>query len=175
MGGALSPLGDPPLLVGFLHGVSFFWPVQHLWLQTLIVVSLLLAIFYVFDICMCRAFETLPSARLYTEPIKVRGGVNVALIAVIIGAILGSAFWHPGATFNIGGTSLVLENLLRDAVLVLTALASLWLTQEEHRHRNGFTWEPIAEVAKLFAGIFVCIIPVLAMLRRPGGAVHLAA
>jgi Na+/H+ antiporter NhaD/arsenite permease-like protein len=165
VGGALSPLGDPPLFVGFLHGVSFFWPLQHLWLQSLIVVVLLLAIFFVFDICMCRAFETVPSASLYTEPIKVRGLINVALIAVILGAILGSAFWHPGVTFNIGGTNLALENLVRDTVLILTAFASLRLTAEEHRRQNGFTWEPIAEVAKLFAGIFVCIIPVLAMLQ----------
>jgi Na+/H+ antiporter NhaD/arsenite permease-like protein len=165
IGGALSPLGDPPLFVGFLHGVSFFWPVQHLWLQTLIVVSLLLVIFYVFDICMCRAFETVPSASLYTEPIRVSGLINIALIAVIIGAILGSALWRPGISFDIGGVHLALESLVRDAVLFLTAFASLWLTHEEHRHRNGFTWEPILEVAKLFAGIFVCIIPVLAMLQ----------
>jgi Na+/H+ antiporter NhaD/arsenite permease-like protein len=165
VGGALTPLGDPPLFVGFLHGVSLFWPVQHLWLQTMIVMLVLLATFFVFDICMCRAFETVPSASLYNEPIKVRGLINVALIAAIIGAILGPAFWHPGLTFNIDGTNLVRENLVRDTVLILTAFASLRLTAEEHRRRNGFAWEPIAEVTKLFAGIFVCIIPVLAMLQ----------
>jgi Na+/H+ antiporter NhaD/arsenite permease-like protein len=58
-----------------------------------------------------------------------------------------------------------LQNLVRDGALIVIALASLWLTPDEHRKTNDFTWEPIAEVAKLFAGIFVCIIPVLAMLE----------
>ena len=165
VGGALTPLGDPPLFVGFLHGVSFFWPVQHLWLQTMIVVLLLLATFFVFDFYMCRAFETQPPASVHTEPIKVRGLVNIALIAVIIGAILGSAFWHPGVEFEVSGTHVALQNLARDAVLILAALASLWLTEGEDRKANGFTFEPIREVAILFAGIFVAIIPVMAMLK----------
>jgi Na+/H+ antiporter NhaD/arsenite permease-like protein len=67
--------------------------------------------------------------------------------------------------FEIHGTVLELQNLMRDAVLLLLALLSLALTPNEHREANGFTWEPIAEVAILFAGIFACIIPVLAMLQ----------
>jgi Na+/H+ antiporter NhaD/arsenite permease-like protein len=87
------------------------------------------------------------------------------LVALIIAAILGSAIWRPGITFNVSGTAVALQNILRDAALVLIALASLWLTPNEHREANGFSWEPIREVAKLFAGIFVTIIPVLAMLQ----------
>jgi Na+/H+ antiporter NhaD/arsenite permease-like protein len=68
-------------------------------------------------------------------------------------------------TLDIYGTHVELQNLVRDGALVLIALASLWLTPDEHRAANDFTWEPIREVAKLFAGIFVCIIPVLAMLE----------
>ena len=67
--------------------------------------------------------------------------------------------------FNIAGTEIELRNLLRDGVLILIALLSLWLTPEEHRATNGFTWEPIREVAILFAGIFIAIIPVVAMLH----------
>ena len=67
-------------------------------------------------------------------------------------------------TFNLYGTDVALQNILRDAALALVALASLWLTPNEHREANGFSWEPIREVAYLFAGIFACIIPVLAML-----------
>src|SRR6185295_15524573 len=96
--------------------------------------------------------------------IALRGSINFALIGLIIAAILGSALWKPGVTFNVYGTGVALQNILRDAALVLIALASLWLTPDEHREANGFTWEPIREVAKLFAGIFVTIIPVLAML-----------
>ena len=73
--------------------------------------------------------------------------------------------WKPGITLTIYGTGVELQNLLRDGALIVIALASLWLTPREHRAANEFTWEPIREVAKLFAGIFVCIIPVLAMLE----------
>jgi Na+/H+ antiporter NhaD/arsenite permease-like protein len=162
IGGALSPLGDPPLFVGFLRGVSFFWPVQHLWLQTLIVAAPILVMFLILDIWLSRHEPARDG-----EPIAIRvhGLVNLALIALIIAVILGSAIWKPGVVFAVYGTDVALQNILRDAVLVLAALASLWLTPNEHRKANGFSWEPIREVAKLFAGIFVTIIPVLAMLQ----------
>ena len=70
-----------------------------------------------------------------------------------------------GVVFDIYGTKVEVQNLLRDGVLILVALASLWLTPEEHRAANGFSWEPIREVAILFAGIFVAIVPVMAMLQ----------
>ncbi len=163
VGGALTPLGDPPLFVGFLRGVSFTWPLQHLWLQTLIVAVLVLVASVVVDFCfMC--FHAIPE-KTGKNPIRVRGLINIALIAVIIGAILLSAVWRPGVEFDVYGTHVALQNLVRDAVLVLTAFASLWLTENEHRAANGFTFEPIREVAILFAGIFVAIIPVLAMLQ----------
>jgi Na+/H+ antiporter NhaD/arsenite permease-like protein len=162
IGGALSPLGDPPLFVGFLRGVEFFWPLKHIWLQTLIVAAPLLVVFLALDTWLSRNEPTRSN-----EPIaiQIHGLVNFALIALIIAAILGSAVWKPGITFNIYGTEIALQNILRDAMLVLIALASLWLTPDEHREVNGFSWEPIREVAKLFAGIFVTIIPVLAMLQ----------
>jgi Na+/H+ antiporter NhaD/arsenite permease-like protein len=73
--------------------------------------------------------------------------------------------------FDLYGTPLALENLARDGALIAIALASLVLTREQHREANGFSWEPIREVALLFANIFVCIVPVLAMLgAREHGA-----
>ena len=164
IGGALTPLGDPPLFVGFLRGVEFSWTAQHLWLQTAIVAVLVLAIFFALDVWIART-EQQPAASKKSAPIKVHGLVNIALIGIIIAAILLSAVWKPGIAFDLYGTSLELQNLLRDAVLILLALASLWLTKDEHRAANGFTFEPIREVAILFAGIFVCIIPVMAMLQ----------
>jgi Na+/H+ antiporter NhaD/arsenite permease-like protein len=163
IGGALSPLGDPPLFVGFLRGVDFFWPARNLWLQTGIVSALVLAMFFAADAWFARndkASQVAPFKR-----IRVRGTINLALIALIIASILFSAAWKPGIEFDIVGTTVALQNLVRDAVLVLLALLSLWLTPDEHRAANGFTWEPIKEVAKLFAGIFVAIIPVLAILQ----------
>ena len=68
-------------------------------------------------------------------------------------------------SFSLLGTTIELQNLARDGALILIALASLWLTPDEHRAANGFSWEPIREVAKLFAAIFVTIAPVLAMLQ----------
>src|SRR6185295_2249912 len=80
-------------------------------------------------------------------------------------AILGSALWKPGVVFDVLDTKVELQNLARDGVLLLVAGLSLWLTPDEHRKANGFTFEPIREVAILFAGIFTCIIPVLAVLE----------
>ncbi len=163
VGGALTPLGDPPLFVGFLRGIDFFWTAQHLWMQTAIVAGLLLAAFFALDLWFSRG-EASRSEAPAAEPPGVRGRINFLLLAAIIVAILGSAAWKPGIEFDISGTKVALQNLLRDAALVIIALLSLWLTADEHRAANGFTWEPIREVAKLFAGIFIAIIPVLAML-----------
>ena len=163
IGGALSPLGDPPLFVGFLRGVDFFWTAQHLWMQTMIVAVLVLAIFFVVDTLKFRA-EPAPDAGA-SVALAVRGRRNIALIVLIVAAILLSAAWQPGIAFDIHGTKVELQNLARDAALIVIALASMWLTPDEHRAANGFTFEPIREVAILFAGIFVAIIPVLAMLQ----------
>ena len=164
VGGALTPLGDPPLFVGFLRGVDFFWPARHLWMQTAIVAVLLLALFILLDLWLFRRDAPL-TEDVAGEPIRVRGLVNLLLIALIVASILLSATWQPEINFDIYGTKVVLQNIVRDAALVLIALLSLWWTADEHREANGFTWEPIKEVAKLFAGIFIAIIPVLAMLH----------
>ena len=163
IGGALTPLGDPPLFVGFLHGVDFLWPAQNLWLQTLIVSVLVLAIFVIVDLWLFR-YET-TQAQPLSEPPRLRGLINFVLFGAIIAAILGSAAWKPGIAFHVNTVNVELQNVLRDGALVLIAIMSLLLTRDEHRAANGFTWEPIREVAILFAGIFVAIAPVMAMLQ----------
>ena len=177
VGGALTPLGDPPLFVGFLHGVDFFWTARHLWLQTAIAAALLLTAFVVVDTVLYRR-EPRGRAIRPTCPARVRvlGGVNFVLIALIIAVIILTAVWQSGIAFDVLGTEVALQNLVRDAALVVIALLSLWLTPNEHREENGFTWEPIREVAILFAAIFIAIIPVLAMLQAgQGGSVRAAA
>ncbi|MBI3701952.1 MAG: sodium:proton antiporter [Afipia sp.] len=164
VGGALSPLGDPPLFVGFLRGVDFFWTAQNLWLQTAIVAGLLLAMFVAIDLWHYRT-EDKPVAAKAATPVVIRGLVNLPLIGAIIASILIAAVVKTGVAFDMLGTKVAIENLLRDLVLVVIALLSLWLTKDEHRAANGFTWEPIREVAKLFAAIFTAIVPVLAMLE----------
>jgi Na+/H+ antiporter NhaD/arsenite permease-like protein len=167
VGGALTPLGDPPLFVGFLRGVDFLWTMEHLAAPTIFVALILLACFYLLDSWISRREGPYEPRRDPTPPqrIGIQGLVNLVLVAGIIGAILLSAAWDPGVSWDVEGTELELQNLVRDGLLVAMALLSLWLTHEEHRKANGFTWEPIREVAKLFAAIFVAIIPVLAMLR----------
>ena len=86
-------------------------------------------------------------------------------IAIIISAILISASWKPGITFTLQGNVLELQNLLRDGVFIFVTLLSIALTTRQVRVANGFSWAPIREVAVLFAGIFICIAPVMAMLQ----------
>src|ERR1700722_17605711 len=166
IGGALSPLGDPPLFIGFLNGVDFFWPGQHLWQQTAFVAGCVLAVFIVIDVWFYFGDQKAVAVDDETQraPLRVRGIVNLILLALIVAAVIDSAIWKPGISFSVYGTTLELQNIARDGVLFFAALLSLWLTPDEHREANGFSWEPIVEVAILFAGIFVCAVPVLAML-----------
>jgi Na+/H+ antiporter NhaD/arsenite permease-like protein len=166
IGGALSPLGDPPLFVGFMRGVDFFWTARHIWFETALVAGWVLAVFIALDVWYYRKDRLIATVGESRPPAKlaVSGGINVLLIAGIIVAMLAAAMWKPALSVDVYGTTLEVGNIARDAVLVLIAILSLVLTPNEHREANGFTWEPIAEVAILFAGIFVCIIPVVAML-----------
>ena len=165
IGGALSPLGDPPLFIGFLNGVDFFWPAQQLWQPTVFVVGCVLVIFVVLDVWFYRKDRRVaPVGEAAGGKLRVHGIVNLPLLAVIIGAVIVSALWKPGVAFTVYGTALPLQDLLRDGVLILVALASLALTPDEHREANGFSWQPILEVAILFAGIFICAAPIRAML-----------
>jgi Na+/H+ antiporter NhaD/arsenite permease-like protein len=167
IGGSLSPLGNPPLFAGFLRGVDFLWTSRHLLLPTAFAGALILAVFLAVDVWFYRQDRRITTVGEWRPPARLglRGGINFLLIAGILAAILASAIWRPGISFNIYGTALDLQNLVRDAILLLVALVSLLLTPNEHREANGFTFEPIIEVAILFGGIFTCIIPVTAMLQ----------
>jgi Na+/H+ antiporter NhaD/arsenite permease-like protein len=168
IGGALTPLGDPPLFVGFLRGVDFFWTAQHLWMQTAIMAGLALATFVAVDVWFYRKDRLITMVgeqRPAAMNLRVQGSINLVLIAAIVAVILGASLWRPGITYNLYGTVVPLQELVRDGALIALAMLSLLLTPNEHREANGFTWEPIREVAILFAGIFACLIPVLAMLQ----------
>ncbi|TGR24339.1 sodium:proton antiporter [Mesorhizobium sp. M8A.F.Ca.ET.202.01.1.1] len=167
IGGSLTPLGDPPLFVGFLRGVDFFWTTANLWRETLFVVVVVLAVFLAIDLILHRREAGAPKIKDPTPDTKVRlrGLANLPLLAGVIGAILLSAAWRPGVSFSVFGVGLELQNLVRDAIILALALLSLPLSHKSHRRANGFNWGPIAEVAKLFAGIFICIVPVVAILR----------
>lgn len=167
IGGSLTPLGDPPLFVGFLRGVDFFWTTTHIFKETLLVGGIVLAAFVVLDVVLHRREGGMPKIKDPTpdSKVRIRGLANLPLLAGVIGAILLSAAWKPGISFSVQGVEVELQNLVRDAIIVALALISLVVTRKEYRAANGFAWEPIEEVAKIFAGIFICIVPVVAILR----------
>ncbi|WP_293868880.1 sodium:proton antiporter [uncultured Alsobacter sp.] len=167
IGGSLTPLGDPPLFLGFLRGVDFFWTTKALLGPTLLCAAVLLALFYVLDTVLYRRDGAQKPLRDPTPDKRIRllGVANFALIGVAVAAILMSGIWKPGIEVTVLGVHVPLQNIVREAVMIGVGLASLALSKAEHRRANGFDWEPIREVAKLFAAIFVCIVPVLAMLQ----------
>ncbi len=171
VGGSLTPLGDPPLFLGFLQGVSFFWTAGHLWGETLFLLVALLVVFWVVDAWLYRKegvtrVDPTPDApRLGLE-----GAINLLPLAVAVGLVLMSGTWKPGIVFDLGGTPLPLQALVRDLGLVAVAAASLWLTPAGVREKNQFSWAPMQEVAKLFIAIFLTMVPVIAMLKAgPAG------
>ena len=165
IGGSLTPLGDPPLFLGFLRGVDFFWTTTHLWPQTVFSLAILLGLFFAIDSWLYRKEGVIPADPTPDSGLRVTGLVNVALIGCAIAAIIMSGVWKPGLGVTILGVQIELQNVLRELVMIGVGLASLALTKKADRMANGFNWEPLREVAKLFAAIFVCIIPVMAMLQ----------
>ena len=164
IGGSLTPLGDPPLFLGFLRGVDFFWTTTHLLPETAFVVGLLLTLFFLIDCYLYRKDGHTPPDPTPDDPLRVRGGVNFVLMGVIIGALLFSASVDLGSV-DVFGITIQLRNLVRDAIMVAVVFGSIAWTSSADHDANGFSWAPMAEVAKLFAGIFVTIIPVIAMLH----------
>jgi Na+/H+ antiporter NhaD/arsenite permease-like protein len=165
IGGALTPLGDPPLFLGFLKGVSFFWTTTHLFAEMLVCAIVLLALFYAIDSYWYRKEGHIKRDPTPEKPVRIEGGVNIILLAVIVGAVLASGTWNPGIHFSVFHVTLELQNVLRDLVLVAICFLSLRLTSRASRTDNGFSWGPMLEVAKLFAGIFITIAPALAILK----------
>ena len=168
IGGSLTPLGDPPLFLGYLKGVGFFWTTVHMVEETVFAAGILLAVFWVLDNRLYHsdeAFKALRDPTPDTKGIGLRGLANLALLGVVVAAVLMSGSWKPGIAWMVGGVELELQNVARDAILIGAGLTSLAITPKEIRRANEFGWGPILEVAKLFAGIFVTIIPVIAMLK----------
>jgi Na+/H+ antiporter NhaD/arsenite permease-like protein len=164
LGGSLTPLGDPPLFLGFLRGVDFFWTTTHLFHETVFAAVVLLALFFVIDRHFYLKEGIARPDPTPDSPVRLRGGINMALILVIIAAILMSALVDFGG-MHLAGFEIKWANVLRDVILLGVTVASVRLTPTPDREANGFTWGPIVEVAKLFAGIFACLIPVMAMLQ----------
>jgi Na+/H+ antiporter NhaD/arsenite permease-like protein len=162
-GGLLTPLGDPPLFLGFLQGVEFTWTLR-LWPQWLLVNGLVLAVFFVWDRLADRfekpdalgPRETGPDPTTPpNEPLRVEGWqLNGPLMLGVIAAVLAQKY----VPFPVS-----------ELAMVGLTLVSLWKTPKPWREANGFGWGPMVEVAVLFAGIFVTMGPALALLQEHGG------
>lgn len=165
-GGSLTPLGDPPLFLGFLKGVDFFWTVKTIFPETLFLVGMLLALFYALDSYFYhRREELLPRDPTPDAPVGFDGMRNFWLLGVIVYLVLLSGLWKSPVEFDVAGTPVGLPGLVRDIGLILVTIVSLKITPASVHQDNQFSWGPMQEVAKLFAGIFLTIIPVIAMLR----------
>jgi Na+/H+ antiporter NhaD/arsenite permease-like protein len=173
VGGSLTPLGDPPLFLGFLKGVEFFWTTTHLFAETLLVALPLLVAFFLLDSYYYRKETDRPIVPVGKGRLGVEGLVNVVLLGGVVGAVLMSGIWDPGISFSIYHNEIPLQNLARDILLIAIALLSLRLTPKTAHESNAFSWGPMLEVAKLFASIFLTIVPVIAILRAgPDGALR---
>lgn len=176
LGGLLTPLGDPPLFLGSLNGVSFGWTLR-LWPQWLVGVGLSLAAFLIVD---WRAWRREPAAALKMEGLhfhrlRIRGRINVLLIALVMICVLLESPRVGAAAGQWLGRDLTLLWPWCDMVMIALALASITTTHRERRAENRFSWSPIVEVIIVFAGIFVTMVPAIHLLQIHGPALGLNA
>ena len=163
IGGSLTPLGDPPLFLGFLHGVPFFWTF-HLFPHLMFEALLLLGLFYIIDRHFYKKEEIIIDPDEKKIPLKILGAHNFLFLVGIIGGVLLSGYWKIGK-FEFLGVHITIEDQVRNLILIAMGILALLTTSKELREENEFSWFPIKEVAILFAGIFATMVPALAILR----------
>ncbi|MFT6816574.1 MAG: Na+/H+ antiporter NhaD/arsenite permease-like protein [Myxococcota bacterium] len=168
IGGALTPIGDPPLFLGYLRGVPFFWTLFNLWHIWLPVILVLLVMFFVLDTIMYKreSPEDLKRDDGNVEPLGLEGNLNFLLLGGVIAAVLllSPDSEHPGFR----------DYYVREIAMFGLAGISMALTSRSIRERNKFEWGPIAEVGALFLGIFVAMIPATALLQVHGTTIGLS-
>ncbi len=173
IGGGLTPLGDPPLFLGFLKGVDFMWTVKHMLPPVLMNSAILLVLFFIIDsYFFSKKDERLaPAENAVRSPLKIMGRWNFLLLLAVIASVLMSGVWKPGISIEILGTPVALQSIVRDILLLAITLVSLKITPKPIRAGNEFNWDPMLEVGKLFLDIFITIAPVIAILKA-GEAGH---
>lgn len=166
VGGALTPIGDPPLFLGFLRGVPFWWVIQHCWQAWALTVGILLAVFYAFD---ARNFRRAPKdvreKETAHEHWMFRGGKNLIWLGVVLAAVF--------LPKDIQETTLLGVFSIPALVMFAAATASYFLTKQEVHEANDFNFGPVKEVGYLFVGIFLTMIPALQILQS-GEAVQIS-
>ncbi len=165
IGGSLTPF--PPLYLGFLNGVDFFWTLKTMLGPLLFVGGILLALFYVIDrLAWNRESADGEARRRASSRIRIEGLHNVLYLVVVGMTVLASGVWQRLATVPVGlGIEMPASGLVRDFILIAVSILSWQTTKQSIRVENAFTWAPIQEVAMLFAGIFITMIPMIAVLH----------
>lgn len=164
IGGSLTPVGDPPLYLGFLRGVGFFWPTTHLFGEFLFCVAVLLALYWVLDTLAWNRERPVPPVEGRKEKLAIEGWINVWLVGAIVSVVIAMGYVKLGEVHLLGQPMEAERAIGILLFLVITAI-SVRCTAPALREANGFAWGAILEVAKLFAAIFICMAPVLAILR----------
>jgi len=164
IGGALTPIGDPPLFLGYLRGVPFFWTLTALWQPWLVTVGMLLVVFFVMDTVLYgredAASKQLDASQL--EPLSLQGSINFLLLAGVIACVL---VLSPET-----GVNDFRQYYAREAGMALLTVASVFATSRAIREGNNYEWGPIIEVAALFLGIFIAMIPATTLLQQHGAS-----
>lgn len=187
IGGCLTPVGDPPLFLGFLRGVPFFWTMKLLPILGF-AVAVLGAIFFVIDTVLYKkelAAGRVPiQENVEREPIKIEGAHNFIFIVMVVGSVILNGLLSSNPMFanpetgelyglNIGGVVLPFTSIVQMSIILVAAGLSMKTTRKETREANAFTFAPIEEVAQLFIGIFITMIPALALLKAHGSELGL--
>ncbi len=163
IGGAATPLGDPPLFIGFLKGVDFFWFIQHLAPVLFGTIFVLCGLFYIVDTILFKKetgyFET-DRDNVFFE---IKGARNLFFLVLVLLTVISCQF---KGSFKIAGETYNYSSVLRNVILVSIAGMSLKLTHKNIREENGFTFAPIREVAEFFVAIFITVAPILAILSK---------
>ncbi len=165
IGGSLTPLGDPPLFLGYLQGVPFWWPMQHLFWPMIKMLTILLAVFWILDHYFLVKDDPQPKARGDGERrLHITGFRNFPILIAIVVSVWMFGAWDSAP--QSGLFDLTWAELGRDLTLFCLAALSWKVTPGTVRYYNNYSWEPFKEVAKIFLGIFTTIIPVIQMLHQ---------
>ena len=164
IGGSLTPLGDPPLFLGFLKGVDFTWTLTAMLPPMLVAVAILSVVFFIMDTYYYKKEPGQPEKSTNGEKLGLEGTANLALLPLIPISFL-VASMKLGTAFTVHHVAMPTASLLQVCILLVITVASLIITKNEVRTANEFTWEPIVEVGKLFATIFITMVPPIAMLK----------
>ena len=171
IGGSLTPLGDPPLFLGFLNGIDFFWTTKNMLYPMILASVALIVLFYFIDLYFLRK-ERIDSYKNDKVSIKMYGTSNLFLLGLVVLVVIVSGVWKSDSSnpqhwaISLYNTCILTYGVLFQVIsLLIITFISLKITPNDLRLKNSFSWEPIKEVAKLFATIFITIVPVIEMLK----------